>query len=74
MRKYLLILLGLVLYGFGAIALAAGGIPHTRRHSFNVGTLKITGSNEETLPVHPLVSGAALLAGLGLVFYGAKSK
>ncbi len=74
MRKTLLILSGVVLIIFGAVALARGGIPHTARHKVDMVIIKGSFNTEEVWEIPPLIAGLSLAAGVVLVFFGAKSR
>ena len=74
MRKIILIVLGVLLIIFGAVALAKGGIPHTAHHQVDMVIIKGSFNTEEVWAVHPVIAGLSLAAGVALVFFGAKSK
>jgi hypothetical protein len=74
MRKIILIVLGIALIVFGAVALAKGGIPHTSHHTVNLVIAKGSFDTDEVWAVHPIIAGLSLAAGVLLVFLGAKSK
>ena len=59
---------GLVLIVLGVLGLIYGGITYTqRRETVRVGPLSASVQERETLPIPPLLSGLALIAGIGLV-------
>jgi hypothetical protein len=72
MRNTVLIILGISLLIFGAVALAKGGIPHTVHHTFDIAIAKGSVNTEEVWEVPPVLAGLALAAGVGLILLGAK--
>ncbi len=59
---------GIILIVLGVIGLIWGGITYTkRRDTVHVGPISATVQQRETFPISPLVSGAALVIGLGLL-------
>lgn len=73
-RKTIMIVLGVLLIVFGAIALAKGGIPHTVKHSFDIAIVKGSVNTQEVWEIHPVFAGLAIAAGAVLVFAGARAK
>jgi hypothetical protein len=66
-------ILGIILIVLGAIGLIWGGITYTRhRDTVTMGPMSVTVQQRDTLPISPLLSGAALIAGIALVVVGAK--
>ena len=66
---------GIVLIVLGIAALAYQGITYTSRETvIDIGPLTATAERERTLPLPPLVGGAAVLAGVTLLVAGARSK
>jgi len=60
---------GIILIIVGIIGLAYGGITYTRsKKTVSVGPLSATVQERETFPISPVVSGIALVAGIGLLF------
>lgn len=58
-------LIGLVLIVIGMIALAYQGITYTTREKIlDVGPLEATAERQKTIPLPPIVGGAALAGGL----------
>lgn len=68
-------LAGIVLVVVGVLALAFGGFTYTTREKIvDIGPIEATAEKEETVPLPPLVGGAALVGGLVLlVVAGRKS-
>jgi hypothetical protein len=59
---------GIILIIVGAIGVIYGGITYTRRRdTVSIGPLSATVSERKTLPISPVVSGVALIAGIGLL-------
>jgi hypothetical protein len=73
MRMNSTVLIGVILIIIGVIALAYQGITYTTREKIiDVGPLEATAERQKTIPLPPLVGGAAVAGGLLLVFAGAK--
>ncbi len=73
-RKTIMIVLGVLLIIFGAIALSQGGIPHTVNHSWHFAFFNGSFETQEVWEIHPIFSGLAIAGGAVLVFLGAKAK
>ena len=59
---------GIILIVLGVIGLAYGGITYTRRRdTVRLGPISATVQQKETVPFSPILSGIALVAGIGLV-------
>jgi hypothetical protein len=68
-------LAGILLIVLGIIGLAWGGITYTRRRdTVNVGPISATVQQRETVPISPIVSGIALIAGIGLLVAGGRRR
>ena len=66
---------GIVLIVLGVIGLVYGGITYTRRRdTVRVGPLSATVQQRETVPISPLLSGIALVAGIGLLVAGGRRR
>lgn len=66
---------GIVLIVLGVIGLVYGGITYTRRRdTVRVGPLSATVQQRETVPISPLLSGVALVAGIGLLVAGGRRR
>jgi hypothetical protein len=64
---------GIVLIALGALALAYQGITYTTRESVvDLGPLKLEAKREKTIPLPPILGGAAVAAGIILVLVGAR--
>jgi hypothetical protein len=73
MRMNSTMLIGLVLIVIGIIALAYQGITYTTREKIlDVGPLEATAEKQKTIPLPPIVGGAALAGGLLMILAGAK--
>jgi hypothetical protein len=73
MRMNSTTLIGLVLIVIGIIALAYQGITYTTREKIlDVGPLEATAERQKTIPLPPIVGGAALAGGLLMIFVGTK--
>ena len=67
--------LGIILIILGVVGLVYGGITYTRRsETVNVGPVSATVQERETLPLSPILSGVALLAGIGLLVAGGRRR
>jgi len=61
-------ILGLVLVVFGAIALAYQGVTYSyRKKVIDIGPIQATKKEQKTIPLPPILGGAALLGGIGLI-------
>lgn len=66
---------GIVLIVLGIIGLAYGGITYTRhRDTVSLGPISATVQQRETFPISPIVSGIALVAGIGLLVSGGRRR
>ena len=66
---------GIILIVVGIIGLVWGGITYTRRKdTVSVGPISATVQQRETLPISPIVSGIALVAGIGLLVAGGRRR
>ncbi len=60
--------LGIVLVIVGLIGLVAGGITYTRRHQdAKIGPIAVEHTEHERVPISPIASGVALIAGAILI-------
>ena len=67
--------LGVVLIVLGILGLVFGGLTYSRKTTVaEVGPLEIKATEKESLPIAPVASGAAILAGLVLVVVGSRKK
>ena len=73
MRINPITLVGIALILLGIVAFAYQGITYTSREKIiDIGPLQATAETKKTIPLSPLVGGAALLGGIVLVVVGAK--
>ena len=62
-------ILAIVLIVLGAISLAYGGISYTRREKvIDIGPIQATRTLHETIQLHPVLVGLALVGGIALLF------
>ena len=67
--------LGIILIVLGVVGLVYGGITYTRRsQTVDLGPVSATVQERETLPLSPILSGVALLAGIGLLVAGGRRR
>ena len=68
-----LVVVGVVLIVLGIIALAYQGITYTTREKvIDLGPLKASVEKEKTIPLPPVLGGAAVVAGVFLVWMGSR--
>ena len=68
-----LALIGIALIVLGLVAFAYRGITYTSREKvIDIGPIRATADAQKTIPLPPLVGGAALVGGIVLVVVGAK--
>jgi len=68
-------IVGIVLILVGIVGFAIGGFSFTHeKKDVDLGPLQVEHKKTETVPIPPILSGLALIAGVGLVMVGAKSK
>lgn len=61
-------LAGIVLVVLGVLALAYGGFTYTSQEKIiDIGPIEATAETEKSVPLPPLVGGAALLGGIALL-------
>ena len=66
-------LVGIALVLLGIVAFAYQGITYTSREKIiDIGPIHATADTQKTIPLSPLVGGAALIGGIALVVVGAK--
>ncbi len=69
------VLIGIALIVLGIIALAYHEITYTTREKvLQIGPLEATQKTEKTIPLPPILGGAALAGGMALVFIGSRKK
>lgn len=68
-------IIGLVLILIGIVGFAVGGFSFTHeKKDVDLGPIQVSHEQKKTVPIPPILSGIALLGGIGLVVVGAKSK
>ena len=68
-------LIGVLLIGFGIVALVLGGITYTKREKvLDIGPIKATAEHEKTIPLSPIVGIASLAGGIALVVAGSRTR
>ena len=68
-------LIGLVLIVIGIIGFAVGGFSFTHeKKDVDLGPLQVSHQQKQTLPISPILSTLALVAGVGLVVVGVRSR
>jgi hypothetical protein len=68
-------IVGILLIVLGIIGFATGGISFTHeKKDVDLGPVQVSHKTQDTLPLSPILSTVALVAGLGLVVVGARSK
>ena len=69
------VVLGVVLIVVGILALAYGGFSYTReREILDIGPVEATAEERETIPIPPLLGGAAVIGGIVLVVAGIRRR
>jgi hypothetical protein len=67
--------LGIVLIVLGILGFLFGGIVFTRKETVaEIGPMKIEATEKDRIPITPIASGAALVAGIALVLAGARKR
>jgi len=67
--------IGIVLIIFGIIALVYHGITYTTHEKvLKIGPLEATQEVKKTIPLPPILGGAALAGGIVLIFVGSRKK
>ena len=65
----------IVLIVVGVISLAYGGISYTTREKvIDIGPIEATAERHRTVPLPPILGGAAIVAGIALFVVGSKKK
>lgn len=66
-------LAGIVLVVLGALALAYGGFSYTKREKIiDIGPIEATAETRESVPLPPILGGAALVGGIVLLVVSAR--
>jgi hypothetical protein len=67
-------LIGIILIVLSVIAFAYQGITYTTREKvLDIGPIEATAEKQKTIPIPPLLAGAALVGGVALVVAGNRS-
>lgn len=67
------LIIGVILIVLGAAALAYQGFTYTTdKEIIDIGPVKATAKTQKTVPISPLLGGAALVGGVILVIVGAR--
>lgn len=65
--------IGIILILLGIIGFVTGGVSFTHeKKDVDMGPVQISHKSKETLPISPILSTIALIAGIGLVVVGAR--
>ena len=68
-------IVGILLIILGVVGFATGGLTFTHQKKVvDAGPLQISHQTQDTLPISPILSTIALIAGVGLVVVGARSR
>jgi hypothetical protein len=65
---------GIILIVLGVLALVYKGFSFTDRDSHDLGPVDIVTEDKETVPVSPILGGAAIVGGIALLFASRKSR
>jgi hypothetical protein len=66
-------IVGIILIIFGIFVLVSEGITYTKTEKvLDIGPIEATTKREKTIPIHPMVGGAALAAGVVMMIAGSK--
>ncbi|MEO8735115.1 MAG: DUF3185 domain-containing protein [Edaphobacter sp.] len=68
-------IVGILLIILGIIGFAVGGVSFTHeKKDVDLGPVQISHQQKQTVPISPILSTIALIAGVGLVVVGAKAR
>lgn len=68
-------IVGILLIVLGIIGFVTGGVTFTHeKKDVDLGPLQIAHKEQNTFPISPILSTVSLIAGVGLVVVGARSK
>jgi hypothetical protein len=68
-------IIGILLILLGIVGFAVGGVTFTHeKKDVDLGPVKIGHEQKQTVPISPILSTLALVAGVGLVVVGSKSR
>jgi hypothetical protein len=66
-------IIGLILIVLGIVGFVTGGVSFThQKKDVDIGPVQISHESKQTVPISPILSGIALVAGIGLVVVGSK--
>jgi hypothetical protein len=66
-------LTGIILIVFAVLAFSYQGITYTKREKvLDIGPFQATAERRESIPIPPLLAGAALIGGVALILVGSK--
>jgi hypothetical protein len=66
---------GILLIVLGIVGFSVGGISFThQKKDVDLGPLQVSHNKTETMPISPILSAISLVAGVGLVVVGVRSK
>lgn len=68
-------IIAVLLIVIGLVALATGGLSYTRREKVvDIGPIEATAEKRESIPLSPLLGGAALAGGIVLLLAGGRKR
>jgi len=68
-------ILGIVLIVVGVLVFAYGGFSYTKKEKvLDVGPIEATAETRETVPIPPILGGAAIVGGIVLLVVGARRR
>jgi hypothetical protein len=68
-------IIGFLLIILGIIGFAVGGVSFThQKKDVDIGPVQVSHEQKETVPISPILSTIALVAGVGLVVVGARTR
>jgi hypothetical protein len=68
-------IIGILLIMLGIVGFALGGVTFThQKKDIDAGPIQISHESKQTVPISPILSGISLVAGIGLVVVGSRSK
>jgi hypothetical protein len=68
-------IVGILLIILGIIGFATGGLSFTHeKKDVDLGPVQVSHKTQDTLPISPILSTISLIAGVGLVVVGARSR
>jgi uncharacterized membrane protein YidH (DUF202 family) len=69
------VVVGILLIILGIVGFAVGGVSFThQKKDVDLGPVQVSHSKTETMPISPILSVISLVAGVGLVVVGARSR